>query len=119
MSDVQLHKATKDGIVLTEAAKKYILSFLSTTEGCIGVRFGVKKTGCSGYSYTVESVITADAASKIFSFTEAYSIYIDEASYPFLKGVTVDYIQRGLNAKLEFINPNQTGQCGCGESFTI
>jgi iron-sulfur cluster assembly protein len=56
---------------------------------------------------------------RVFPFLEGYDLYIEKNSYPFLKGVRIDYVKQGLSSKLVFDNPNQTGLCGCGESFTV
>jgi len=120
MTDVVQHvTSTQPGIILSEAAKKHILTYLDKETDSSGVRFSVKKTGCSGLSYVVDYVQTASETDIILPFTDDYQIYIDKSSYPYLKGMAIDYIKQGLNQKLIFENPNQTGQCGCGESFTV
>lgn len=120
MSEVVIyHQVSNPGITLSAKALEHILAYLQKQPGSQGVRFAVKKTGCSGFSYVVDYVTTAVAEDIVFPLAGDYHIYIDKNSYPFLKGVHLDYIKQGLNSKLEFTNPNQTGQCGCGESFTV
>ncbi|KTD49129.1 Fe-S cluster assembly protein [Legionella quinlivanii] len=121
MSVVQQHVNDDSimGISLSEAAIKHLLSYLKTQAGSKGVRFSVKKTGCSGLSYVVDYVNETVEDDASFPLNSDYQIYIDRKSYPYLKGMQIDYVKQGLNSKFIFNNPNQTGQCGCGESFTV
>lgn len=120
MSDVQTYVAeTGPAIMLSDAAKRHFLSYLQKNEGVKGLRLSVKKTGCSGLSYVVDYVQDAQPDDVIQSLDNQYWIYVDKKSYPYLKGLNIDYVKQGLNYKLIFQNPNQTGQCGCGESFTV
>lgn len=120
MSEVIHYSSDRlSGLTLSEAAKKHLLSYLEKEEASRGVRFSVKKTGCSGLSYVVDFVNSVQDNDLVLPLNERYQLFIEKASYPFLKGMSVDYVKEGLNAKLVFKNPNQTGQCGCGESFTV
>jgi iron-sulfur cluster assembly protein len=120
MSEVVNYTSSRyGGVTLTDAAKRHIISYLKQELGSKGVRFSVKKTGCSGLSYVVDYVIDPQENDIALPLDEQYQLWIDKASYPFLKGMNVDYVKQGLNYKFIFDNPNQTGQCGCGESFTI
>jgi iron-sulfur cluster assembly protein len=120
MSEVMQHtNDLKSGVVLSEAAMNHILSYLAKQQECIGIRFSVKKTGCSGLSYVVDFVNAPKENDFVQTLTENHQLYIDKASYPYLKGMNIDYVKQGLNSKFVFDNPNQTGQCGCGESFTV
>lgn len=121
MKDVMQHVSTKGkSITLTPAAEQHILRYLSHQDNAQGVRFSVKKTGCSGLSYVVDYVaVPSEGDIKLDLGEEEYHIFIDKASYPVLRGLTVDYVKQGLNYKFTFTNPNQTGACGCGESFTV
>ncbi len=111
--------ASPSKIELTDRALSHIKSYLDKQDGCQGVRFSVKKTGCSGLSYVIEYVDKAEDNDIVQDLNEHYILCIDKKSYPFLKGMKVDYVLEGLNQKFKFINPNQTGACGCGESFTV
>ena len=84
-----------------------------------GLRLSVKKTGCSGLSYVLDDVTEPMVDDIVVDVENAFFISVDKKSYPFLKGVQLDYVKQGLIHKLVFNNPNQTGQCGCGESFTV
>ncbi|OGT31223.1 MAG: iron-sulfur cluster assembly protein IscA [Gammaproteobacteria bacterium RIFCSPHIGHO2_12_FULL_35_23] len=85
----------------------------------VGIRVGVKTTGCSGLAYVLEFVDEERMGDKVVPFAEDLAVYIDPKAFEYLKGSTLDYVKRGLNEGFEFINPNEKGRCGCGESFTI
>jgi len=120
MTDVGFHQSDKGpAIIVTAAAEAHLVDYLKKQIGTQGVRLSVKKTGCSGYAYVVDYVTAPEADDLVFPLTHAYQLFVDKKSYPFLKGISIDYVRQGLNAKLVFKNPNQTGECGCGESFTI
>ena len=120
MSDVvQKVSSSTLAITFSEAATHHILSYLAKQVNSKGIRLSVKKTGCSGLSYVVDYVEAPSAEDIVLPFRNDYLICIDKASYPYLKGMHGDYVKQGLNYKFIFNNPNQTGQCGCGESFTV
>jgi iron-sulfur cluster assembly accessory protein len=119
MSDVMQHSSDTTSVTLSDAAKKHLLSYLNQDTKNKGVRISVKKTGCSGLSYVVDYVFDWHENDVVTALNETYHVVIDKASYPFLKGINIDYVKQGLNSKFVFNNPNQTGQCGCGESFTV
>jgi iron-sulfur cluster assembly protein len=120
MSEVMQHSpSTASPMVLTSAAQKHILMYLAKTPGSKGIRFSVKKTGCSGLSYVIKYIDVQHVEDIILPINDDYIMCLDKKSYPFLKGTEVDYVKQGLNYQFVFRNPNQTGQCGCGESFTV
>lgn len=105
-------------ISLTPAARQRMLDFLARDSNAKAVRFGVKRTGCSGYSYVV------DLASSICDDDHwvedaGVRLVVDAKSLPLVDGTAIDFQKKGLNAEFVFHNPNTTGECGCGESFTI
>ena len=110
---------TKLAVTFSDAAKTHVLSYLRKQASCKGIRLSVKKTGCSGLSYVVDYVDEPMADDIVMPLIDNYLVCIDKKSYPYLKGMDVDYVKQGFNAKFVFNNPNQTGQCGCGESFTV
>ncbi len=116
---VQQSSSISPAITFSEAATRHVLSYLAKQNNSKGIRLSVKETGCSGLSYVVDYVEAPLTADIVFPLTELHMVCIDKASYPYLKGVHVDYVKQGLNYKFVFNNPNQTGQCGCGESFTV
>ncbi|MCL9683676.1 HesB/IscA family protein [Legionella maioricensis] len=119
MSVVIQHTTEKPGISFSESAKNHLISYLAKNAEHVGVRLSVKKTGCSGFSYVVDYVKIPLEGDMIMPLSGDYLVCIDKASYPFLKDMQVDYVKQGFNSKFIFNNPNQTGQCGCGESFTV
>lgn len=120
MSEVMQHTSdTAFGVTLSEAAIRHVLSYLGKQKDSKGIRLSVKKTGCSGLSYVVDYVLAPQDNDIVQSLSDNYQLYIDKASYPYLKGMNIDYVKQGLNHKFVFDNPNQKGQCGCGESFTV
>lgn len=120
MTEVMQHQSNKEtGVQLTQAALHHITNYLSRHEGAKGIRLSVKKTGCSGLSYVVDYVLEPQDNDLVQNLNDSCQLFIDKASFPFLKGMTVDYVRQGLNEKFVFDNPNQKGQCGCGESFTV
>lgn len=120
MSDVMHHSADlAPSVQFSEAATQRILSYMSTQGDCKAIRLSVKKTGCSGLSYVIDYVAAPMENDIVLPLTEHFLACIDKNSYPYLKGIHIDYVRQGLNHKFLFNNPNQTGQCGCGESFTV
>lgn len=119
MSDVAVFKAEPGiDVVLSDAAKIHILAYLNKDKAK-GVRFSVKKTGCSGLSYVVEYIDEPSDKDILIPNEASFLLCIDKGSYPFLKGMRVDYVKQGLNQRFVFENPNEKAQCGCGESFTV
>lgn len=117
---VEYHAAVASpDIRFSEAAVKHLVSELEKHLEYRGVRLSVKKQGCSGYAYILDYVTTPDPSDVTLSLTNDYLVAVDKKSLPYLQGMSVDYVKQGLNAKFVFHNPNQTGQCGCGESFTV
>jgi iron-sulfur cluster assembly protein len=106
-------------ITFSDAAIKHLVGYLDKNPEHKGVRLSVKKTGCSGLSYVVDYVTVPLTGDLLMSLSNDYIVCMDKSSYPFLKNMQVDYVKQGLNYKFIFNNPNQTGQCGCGESFTV
>ena len=115
---VKTVQSSNKNLDLTEQAKVHLLKQLSKKTSAIGVRLSLSKTGCSGLSYVFDFIEQENDDDRKISFDEL-SIYIENKSYPFLKGLKIDFVKDGLNNKYIYQNPNQTGECGCGESFTI
>lgn len=104
-------------IYLTEKAAKHVSDFLANRGG-VGIRVGVKTAGCSGLSYVLEFVDTPDEHDEVFE-SHGVKVFIDPKSLVYLNGLTMDFVTEGLNSGFKFTNPNQKGECGCGESFTV
>lgn len=105
-------------IALTERAAAHVKRFLAGHAASEGLRLGVKKTGCSGFAYTVEAATGIDANDRVFE-SHGVRIVIAQENLPFLTGMEVDYAREGLNESFKFSNPNAKATCGCGESFTV
>lgn len=104
-------------IQLTSAAVDRIRQFLSANPDALGMRFGVKRTGCSGWGYEVDLAREAREGDSI-SEQDGVRIYVDPDSRPMVDGTTIDFVRKGLNHEFVFANPNAAAECGCGESFT-
>jgi iron-sulfur cluster assembly protein len=105
-------------MTLTPAAATHVAGFLANRGKGDGVRVAVKTSGCSGLAYVLEFVDGADSADQVFE-SHGVKIYVDPKSLVYLDGTEMDFVKEGLNEGFKFTNPNQKGECGCGESFTI
>ncbi|MCG6887113.1 MAG: iron-sulfur cluster assembly protein IscA [Proteobacteria bacterium] len=105
-------------ISLTESAAERVKNFLANRKKGIGLRLGVKTTGCSGMAYVLEFVDKLEDDDKVFE-SNGVKVVIDPKSLLYLDGTEVDYGKEGLNEGFKFNNPNVKDQCGCGESFTV
>ena len=105
-------------ITITENAAKHINSYLTTRGKGLGVRLGVKTSGCSGMAYNLEFVDEVNDDDLIFEEHGA-RVYIDPKSLVYLDGTQVDYTKEGLQEGFKFENPNVKDSCGCGESFHV
>lgn len=106
-------------INLTEKAKVKLQEKINQQNNSIGVKIGVKKSGCSGYAYIMEYISNDDAKTLDKHSLDGIDIYIDPKHVVFLEGMTLDFQKKGINELFEFINPNESARCGCGESFTV
>lgn len=102
----------------TEAAALRVQTFLAKRGKGIGLRLGVKTTGCSGLAYKVEFVDQAKDDDKVFE-SNGIMIFVDAKSLQFLDGTVLDYTREGIQEGFKFTNPNVKDECGCGESFTV
>ena len=105
-------------INLTEVAAQRVKSFLQSRGKGIGLRIGIKTTGCSGMAYVLEFVDDVEEGDEVFE-TQGVKIIIDPKSMIYLDGTEVDFAKEGLNEGFQFRNPNAKDECGCGESFTV
>ena len=105
-------------ITLTEKAAERVESFLAKRGKGIGLRLGVKTTGCSGMANTMEFADTLEASDTVFEAGKV-KLIIDPKSLVYLDGTELDYTREGLNEGFKFTNPNEKARCGCGESFTV
>lgn len=105
-------------ITVTDVALNKIKRQLEKRGKGLGIRIGVKTTGCSGLAYVLEFVDKQNTTDLIVD-CENCNIYIDPKSCPYVQGMTIDYERQGLNEGFKFINPNERDRCGCGESFRV
>lgn len=105
-------------IQLTSAARQRMQDYLARDAGALGVRFGIKRTGCSGFGYTVDLASAIAENDHVFD-QDGLRLVVDAKALPFVDGTEIDFQRDGLNATFVFRNPNATGACGCGESFTV
>lgn len=105
-------------VTLTDAAANRVQTFLANRGKGIGLRLGIKTTGCSGLAYVLEFVDELDEGDEVFEHN-GVKVIIDAKSMVYLDGTELDYTKEGLNEGFKFTNPNQKDECGCGESFTV
>jgi iron-sulfur cluster assembly protein len=105
-------------ISLTESAAQRVRSHLAQRGSGLGLRLGVKETGCSGFSYVVDYADDVRPDDQVFE-EHGVKVYVDGAALAFIDGTRIDFVRQGLNEAFRFENPNVKGECGCGESFTV
>ena len=105
-------------ISLTQSAATRVRSFLEKRGRGVGLRIGVRKSGCSGYAYTIDYADAIDADDVVFD-RDGVKVIVDPESLGLIDGTEVDFVKDGLNEAFTFRNPNVKGDCGCGESFTV
>lgn len=105
-------------IALTDSAADRVKTFLARRGHGVGLRLGVKKTGCSGYAYVVNYADDVSAQDVVFE-VNGVKVIVDRDSLSYIDGTEVDFVKQGLNEAFKFRNPNVKGECGCGESFTV
>lgn len=105
-------------ITVTDKATTKVRQTLAKRGKGLGIRIGVKTTGCSGLAYVLEYVDKA-MAEDLKIDCDGCSLYVDPKSSAYLQGMTIDYVRNGLNEGFEFLNPNERDKCGCGESFRV
>ena len=107
-------------IFVTEAASKKIKQQLEKRGKGVGIRIGVRTTGCSGLSYVLEYVDKYDPEPGVTNYAQPdFCVLVSLKDDPYLNGLTMDWVRQGLNEGFEFNNPNERDRCGCGESFRI
>jgi iron-sulfur cluster assembly protein len=105
-------------ISLTESAATRIRTFLAARGHGIGLRLGVRKTGCSGFAYVVNYADAQQDDDVVFE-DQGVRVFVDPGSLKLIDGTEVDFVKQGLNEAFRFRNPNVKGECGCGESFSV
>jgi iron-sulfur cluster assembly protein len=105
-------------ITLSDKAASKVIATLQRRGHGLGIRVGVKTTGCSGLAYVLEYV-DKPTPDDIEYKSSGVTIFVDPKSLAYLTGLTMDYVRNGLNEGFEFNNPNERDRCGCGESFRV
>ena len=104
-------------ITLAPAALARIRSYLAGSPDALGLRFGVKRTGCSGWGYVADLAREQRPGDTVFE-QDGVRIFVDADSLSLVDGTEIDFLKAGLNEQFTFNNPNVAAECGCGESFT-
>lgn len=104
-------------ITLAPAALERVRGYLAETPSAIGLRFGVRRTGCSGWGYAVDLAKDMREGDAVFEQGGVH-IRVDPDSLALVDGTEIDFVKNGLSEQFVFRNPNVAGECGCGESFT-
>ena len=105
-------------ITVTEKAARHVSNFLAKRGKGVGLRLGVRTTGCSGMAYKLEFVDDVQSEDVRFD-SNGVTIFVDPKSLPYLDGMELDFAREGLNEGFKFNNPNVKNMCGCGESFNV
>ena len=105
-------------ITVTDTAKQKIKQLLDRRGKGVGIRLGVKTTGCSGLAYVLEYVDKPAPGDQCID-CNGCKVFVDPKSCAYLQGMEIDYKRNGLNEGFEFRNPNERDRCGCGESFRV
>ena len=105
-------------ISLTDSAAARVRSYIEKRDDSLGLRLGVTKTGCSGYSYVINYADKIDESDIVFE-DKGVKVVVDPDALQLIDGTEVDFIKNGLNEAFSFRNPNVSGECGCGESFNV
>jgi iron-sulfur cluster assembly protein len=105
-------------VSLTPSAADRVRTFLASRGRGVGLRLGVKKTGCSGFAYVVNYADEIAAGDAVFE-TAGVKVIVDNESLLYVDGTEIDFVREGLNEAFRFRNPNVKGECGCGESFNV
>ncbi len=105
-------------ISLTDSAAAHVKNYLDKRGKGVGVRLGVKTTGCSGMAYTIEFADQVENEDQVFE-DKGVKVIINPKSMVYLSGTELDFTREGLNEGFKFTNPNEKDRCGCGESFSV
>jgi iron-sulfur cluster assembly protein len=106
------------GVTITERAARHIAGFLQKRGKGVGLRLGVRTTGCSGMAYKIEYADAMQPEDQTFE-SHGVKILIDPKSLAYIDGTELDFVREGLNEGFRFNNPNEKNRCGCGESFNV
>ena len=105
-------------ITLTQAAAERVRHFIAERGHGVGLRLGVRKTGCSGFAYVVNYADEVQPNDRVYT-SQGVQVLVDSGSLSLIDGTEIDFVRHGLNEAFRFRNPNVRGECGCGESFSV
>ncbi len=105
-------------VTLTERAAQHVSSFIARRGKGVGLRLGVRTTGCSGMAYKLEFADAAEPDDQTFE-SHGVTVLVDPKSLVYIDGTELDFVREGLNEGFKFNNPNEKNRCGCGESFKV
>ena len=105
-------------VTLSPAAADRVKSFLASRGHGVGLRLGIKRTGCSGYAYVVNYAEDIGPGDTVFE-DRGVKVVVDSGSLELVDGTEVDFVKHGLNEAFKFKNPKARAECGCGESFSV
>jgi iron-sulfur cluster assembly protein len=105
-------------ITLTESAARHVSRFLESKREGVGLRLGVRTSGCSGFAYQLDFADAMTPGDVVFE-SRGVKVYVDPKSLAFVDGTELDFVRDGLNQSFRFNNPNVAAECGCGESFSV
>jgi iron-sulfur cluster assembly protein len=115
---LSMNGLAKMSVTISEAAARHVNRYLSKRGKGVGVRLGVKTTGCSGLAYTLEYVDELAPEDVVFE-ENGVKVLVDPKSLAYIDGTQLDFVREGLNEGFKFNNPNERDKCGCGESFRV
>ena len=105
-------------VTLSERAAQHVANFLAKRGKGVGIRLGVRTSGCSGMAYKLEFADEAPEGDEVF-VSHGVTVFVDPKSLPYIDGTELDFVREGLNEGFKFHNPREKDRCGCGESFRI
>jgi iron-sulfur cluster assembly protein len=108
----------KMAVTMTDTAARHVQNFLAKRGKGVGLRLGVRTSGCSGMAYKLEFADAVDEHDLQFE-SHGVTLFVDPSSLPYIDGMVLDYTREGLNEGFKFNNPNVKNECGCGESFSV
>ena len=118
VSQLGMGPAVAESVTLSERAADHIRNFLAKRGKGLGIKLGVRTSGCSGMAYKLEFADVEDPEDAKFE-CHGVTVYVDPKSLSYLAGTELDFVREGLNEGFKFHNPNVKSQCGCGESFNV
>ena len=118
MNTIIAERTRANRITISERAAAHIARHLEKRGKGIGLRLGVKTTGCSGLAYKMEYVDEPHAEDLLFE-QHGVKVFVEPEAVQYIDGTQIDFVREGLNEGFKFVNPNEKASCGCGESFTV